>query len=559
MEKESASSNKQQIQSKGKALSEPEMANRKRPRANIELDDVEAKNPVPTEPAPEPAATVEPTIAMPDLNEAEQEQYREVLEAMKRFSERGTMPEFDPEGGENGTDEASKDATNAAKSATESTATKESEEKKANGTGAKPTKSRRQRKEEARNLIARLKALAERPDVVDAWDVTARDPLLLVHLKAWPNSVEVPANWRQKRKYLQNKRGMEKRAFQLPSYIADTGVGALRDAQLEADDKKTLKQKQREKMRAKTGKGVEIEDIVMHDAFFKFQTKPRLTSHGDLYYELRELEVDNTGFKPGVISSALRAALGMGPDDPPPWLINMQRFGPPPGYPALKIPGLNAPIPAGASFGLQPGGWGRPPVDPMGQPIYGDVFGEGREYLAHDPRFDMSVSDRRTLWGDIKNDIELYATLDDDEEEEDETKEGEKSTADVAPAAAGSASGVASIAAAPSEEIPKIPVLDTPVEGIELRKGVPDGSLYAVLPERKTNVAKKDMLGSAHVYDMSGTAGTGANSVDERIKAGDGTVNENPIIDASETGIRKRKDVSKDSEHTAKKQKNFKF
>lgn len=32
---------------------------------------------------------------------------------------------------------------------------------------------------------------------------------------------------------------------------------------------------------------------------------------------------------------------------PPPWLINMQRYGPPPSYPSLRIPGLNAPIPTG--------------------------------------------------------------------------------------------------------------------------------------------------------------------------------------------------------------------
>jgi len=40
-----------------------------------------------------------------------------------------------------------------------------------------------------------------------------------------------------------------------------------------------------------------------------------------------------------------------------------QRYGPPLSYPQLKIPGLNAPIPAGASFGYHPGGWGKPPVD----------------------------------------------------------------------------------------------------------------------------------------------------------------------------------------------------
>lgn len=40
-----------------------------------------------------------------------------------------------------------------------------------------------------------------------------------------------------------------------------------------------------------------------------------------------------------------------------------QRYGPPPSYPHLKIPGLNAPIPPGASFGYGLGDWGKPPVD----------------------------------------------------------------------------------------------------------------------------------------------------------------------------------------------------
>lgn len=53
----------------------------------------------------------------------------------------------------------------------------------------------------------------------------------------------------------------------------------------------------------------------------------------------------------------------------------MQRYGPPPSYPNLKIPGLNAPIPDGSSFGYHAGGWGKPPVDEFGRPLYGDVFG----------------------------------------------------------------------------------------------------------------------------------------------------------------------------------------
>ena len=42
---------------------------------------------------------------------------------------------------------------------------------------------------------------------------------------------------------------------------------------------------------------------------------------------------------------------------------------------ALQIPGLNAPIPPGTQFGYQAGGWGKPPVDEAGEPLYGDVFG----------------------------------------------------------------------------------------------------------------------------------------------------------------------------------------
>ena len=31
----------------------------------------------------------------------------------------------------------------------------------------------------------------------------------------------------------------------------------------------------------------------------------------------------------------------------------MQLYGPPPSYPGMKIPGLNAPIPSGAQWGMQ--------------------------------------------------------------------------------------------------------------------------------------------------------------------------------------------------------------
>ena len=53
----------------------------------------------------------------------------------------------------------------------------------------------------------------------------------------------------------------------------------------------------------------------------------------------------------------------MGEGAPPPWLINMQRYGPPPSYPNLRIPGINAPIPLGCEYGYGQGQWGKPPLD----------------------------------------------------------------------------------------------------------------------------------------------------------------------------------------------------
>merc|ERR1712226_443201 len=97
-------------------------------------------------------------------------------------------------------------------------------------------------------------------------DVTAKDPNLLVSLKATRNTVPVPRHWCFKRKYLQGKRGIEKAAFDLPDFIKKTGIMEMRAALQEKEVEKNMKSK-------------------------------------------------------------------------------MQRYGPPPSYPNLKIPGLNAPIP----------------------------------------------------------------------------------------------------------------------------------------------------------------------------------------------------------------------
>lgn len=51
------------------------------------------------------------------------------------------------------------------------------------------------------------------------------------------------------------------------------------------EDQKTLKSKMREKIRPKMGK-IDIDYQKLHDAFFRWQTKPKMTIHGDLYYEV---------------------------------------------------------------------------------------------------------------------------------------------------------------------------------------------------------------------------------------------------------------------------------
>jgi hypothetical protein len=45
----------------------------------------------------------------------------------------------------------------------------------------------------------------------------------------------------------------------------------------------------REKVRPKMGK-IDIDYQKLHDAFFRWQTKPKMTIHGDLYYEVSSNE-----------------------------------------------------------------------------------------------------------------------------------------------------------------------------------------------------------------------------------------------------------------------------
>lgn len=223
--------------------------------------------------------------------------------------------------------------------------------------------SRRKLKKLLQMSLASLKEYSRRPELVEWEDVTAKDPKFLINLKCVRNSVPVPKHWNRKRKYLTGKRGFVKPPFELPAFIKATGIGELRDAMRDQDSTKTTKVKAREKMHPKMGR-MSIDYERLHDAFFLHQTKPSLTKHGEIYYEGKELEGRLKDKRPGYLSEELRLALGMTSlISPPPWIFAMQKYGPPPSYPHLRIPGLNAPIPEGAQWGFHPGGWGKPPVN----------------------------------------------------------------------------------------------------------------------------------------------------------------------------------------------------
>uniref|UniRef100_UPI00358FB238 splicing factor 3B subunit 2 isoform X1 n=2 Tax=Myxine glutinosa TaxID=7769 RepID=UPI00358FB238 len=435
-----------------------------------------------------------------------------------------------------------------------------------------------------RMSVAELKQLVARPDVVEMHDVTAHDPKLLVLLKSTRNTVPVPRHWCFKRKYLQGKRGIEKPPFDLPEFIKRTGIMEMRQALQEKEDQKTLKSKMREKVRPKLGK-IDIDYQKLHDAFFKWQTKPKMTIHGDLYYEGKEFETRLKEKKPGDLSDELRSALGMpvGANSfkvPPPWLIAMQRYGPPPSYPNLKVPGLNCPIPEGCSFGYHAGGWGKPPVDEMGRPLYGDVFGtNAQEFQAKIEEEEVD----RTPWGELEPSDEEESS----EEEEDSDEENPDDTGFITPADSGlvTPGGFASVPAG----------METP-ELIELRKkkieeGIDGGDtpqLYVPLPEKKIGVGVA-MMGSAHIYDMSvvvSKKGPGpevqgvevalapeelemdpmamTQKYEERVREQQAQVEKEDFSDmvaehAAKQKQKKRKAQAQDSNKTTKKYKEFKF
>ncbi|CAI7659383.1 unnamed protein product [Penicillium pancosmium] len=369
-----------------------------------------------------------------------------------------------------------------------------------------PKISKKKRKELNKLSVAELKAMVHKPEIVEWTDTSASDPRLLIHLKAHRNVVPVPSHWSLKREYLSSKRGVEKAPFALPKFIQETGISEMRDAALDKQDASSLKQKQRERVAPKMGK-LDIDYQKLYEAFFRFQTKPELTRYGEIYYEGKEYETNLKHLHPGDLSDELKEALNMPPGAPPPWLINQQRYGPPPSYPALKIPGLNAPPPPGAMWGYHPGGYGKPPVDEHNRPLYGgDIFG----VLQPQQNVQQGEPVEKDLWGELQESEESEEESDEegDEDEDEEDEDEAQDNGTHSPSGLETPGGMAS--AVPSEigtteNISGEFDVRKHHRGTETEESVHPRSAYQVIPERQANV--QGFFGGDRTYDLSQPSG----------------------------------------------------
>ena len=384
-----------------------------------------------------------------------------------------------------------------------------------------PKISKKQRKQMNKLSVAQLKSLVARPELVEWTDVSSSNPQLLISIKGAKNVIPVPTHWSLKREYLSSKRGIEKSAFTLPKFIQETGIAEMREAVLEKQAEMTMRQKQRERVQGKVGK-LDIDYSKLYDAFFRRQTKPELTGYGEVYYEGKEFETNLVNLKPGDLSEELRDALGMAPGHPPPWLISMQRsgVGPPPSYPNMRIPGVNAPLPPGASWGYTPGQWGKPPQDDSGKPLFGgDLYGTAVLDEQQQPTH-VGEPFERSIWGALRAEGESEDEESDEEEEEDEDDDDEGGQDD----ATGIQTSMTTASAMPSEiggaeSIGGDFQLRKQRKGIETEEPAAPRSAFTVLPEK--NISSTGFFGGEHASDLDAARRDTLGQSQRKRKAGD--------------------------------------
>ncbi|CCH60587.1 hypothetical protein TBLA_0D00790 [Henningerozyma blattae CBS 6284] len=211
--------------------------------------------------------------------------------------------------------------------------------------------SKRKLRKLTKPTLAELKGISNYPENIEWFDCDAPYPYLLAGIKTSKNIIPIPPSWQQKRGYLSGRSLLNKRPFQLPSIIRETGIEEMRKISLGEDisNEKSLKEITRSRVQPKTDT-FDLDYKKLYDVFFKIgkNWKPStLLPFGDLYFENRNL-VEDAEWKsktkdlgPGKLSSRMRNIIGLKAGQLPPWIHKMKELGLPPSYPSLKIVGLN--------------------------------------------------------------------------------------------------------------------------------------------------------------------------------------------------------------------------
>lgn len=215
-----------------------------------------------------------------------------------------------------------------------------------------PSVSKKRQRKLAKPSLSYLKSMATYPQVVQWYDCDAPDPTLLVMIKSHKNIVPVPGHWQLKREYLSGRSLLSKKPFELPDIIRQTDIEEMRNTlpgKNDDENNPSLKEISRARVQPKMNT-LDIDYKKLHDAFFKLgaRWKPDfMLPYGDLFYENRNLNEEENwhnllkNIRPGNISDKLREAMGLPEGKLPPWCAKMKDFGLPPGYPNLRIAGLN--------------------------------------------------------------------------------------------------------------------------------------------------------------------------------------------------------------------------
>lgn len=344
----------------------------------------------------------------------------------------------------------------------------------------KPKSKRKLRKLEQPSL-SQLKGDSSYPQMVEWYDCNSPNPHLLVSIKASKNVVPVPGHWQMKREYLSGRSLLEKRPFELPDIIKQTGIEQMRKTLPDAGDDNSnpsSKELSRARVQPKLG-ALDIDYRKLHDVFFKLGAnwKPDiLLPFGDLYFENRNLYEESQwqSFikhrKPGRLSKELRDIMKLQEGQLPPWCMKMKSLGMPPGYPTLKVAGLN---------------WGI-------ENLKGDVYGI----------LDSSKKKKKaSLFGTI-------LSLDDESEESDENEIEEERIQETAiPETVADPAKIDPFGGQNQEDVAAKFTTTKALHQVDSMPIESDESspkhLYTVLTERKADEAS-DHTGSKSIYEMPG-------------------------------------------------------